>query len=63
MDISGLPGKSPNDFRDWEFVVVDQEIQKKLNQWRHLYKLRIVYGFSTGGMRDPALIIARKKFD
>jgi hypothetical protein len=29
-------------YKDWEFVFVDSEIQKKLNQWRHTYLIRIL---------------------
>lgn len=31
-----------NNYKEWEFVLVDSEHQKKLNQWRHQYLLRII---------------------
>jgi hypothetical protein len=48
-----------NDFREWEFVLVDSEIQKKLNQWRHTYYIRIVAMDVVLGS-TPVLLIARR---
>jgi hypothetical protein len=30
-----------DDYRGWEFILVTEEHQKKLNQWRHKYYIRI----------------------
>jgi hypothetical protein len=48
-----------NNFKDWEFVLIDSEHQKKLNQWRHQYLLRII---STCQLNDSIrILIARKE--
>ncbi len=47
------------DYREWEFVLVDSEHQKKLNQWRHQYSLRIISMCPWG--ETIRILIARKE--
>lgn len=51
------------DYTEWEFVLVDEEIQKKLNQWRHKYYIRILNMVSkpTTAGYSLVLLIARKE--
>lgn len=49
---------SEEDFKDYEFILVTEEIQKKLNQWRHIYRLRIIAMTANEGILT--LLIARK---
>jgi hypothetical protein len=49
-----------DDFKEWEFVIVDSELQKKLNQWRHIYLLRII-SVDLACPSEPTALIARRK--
>ena len=47
-------------YTDWDFVLVTEEHQKKLNQWRHKYYIRIV-GMTQTNSINLSILIARKE--
>jgi hypothetical protein len=50
-----------NDYKNWEFKLVDSDIQKILNQWRHEYFIKILQLTSCNGI--PIALIVRRKIN
>jgi hypothetical protein len=51
--------EQPRDYSEWEFLLIDSEHQKKLNQWRHEYYIEVLQMTSCNG--TPLILIVRKK--
>jgi hypothetical protein len=48
-----------DNYKDWEFILIDSDIQKKLNNWRHTYLIRIL---GITNLNDiTRVLIARKE--
>ena len=56
--------KQEEDYSEWEFILVTEEHQKKLNQWRHNYYIKFLSMNHTGAYQDYRgliILIARKE--
>ena len=63
IGIDGVTKMSKEDmednYKDWEFILIDSDIQKKLNNWRHTYLIRIL---GITNLNDiTRVLIARKE--
>lgn len=50
--------ENETDLIDWDFIILDSEHQKKLNQWKHIYYLKILGMSNCNG---PLIILLLRK--